>query len=340
MQFYYGALGSHLGASMDKDSGNWTFSNNVTADYYYGDGSHLTGLNSTNASYYLASNPFSFYNVTTAPIYTNDTFAGNYSDFLDKITWGEATNGTLLTEETFTQTEFNTNYTANDEAYRIDTGINWSDAVNGTLLTEETFTQTEFNTNYTANNDLWLADNWNTSEQIWTVVDNQTFYLKSNPYSFYNSTDFSILDYLTKTLWNTNYTANNDLWLADEDTFAGNYSAFLALPTLAEIDAFGFYNSTDFSISDYSTTTAIDSWGFYNSTDFSIGDYYLKTNPFGFYNSTNPQSVTETLWNGNFTNVAYLNSNNQFSENQNMTNHNITYVECVTFKNGAQWCGL
>ncbi len=143
---------------MDKDSGNWTFSNNVTADYYYGDGSYLTGLNSTNASYYLASNPFSFYNVTTAPIYTNDTFAGNYSDFLDKITWGEATNGTLLTEETFTQTEFNTNYTANDAAYRLNTGILWSDAVNGTLLTAETFTQTEFNTNYTANDAAYRVD--------------------------------------------------------------------------------------------------------------------------------------------------------------------------------------
>jgi len=48
-----------------------------------------------NTSYYLSSNPFSFYNVTTAPIYINDTFVGNYSDFLTHISWSDAVNGTL-----------------------------------------------------------------------------------------------------------------------------------------------------------------------------------------------------------------------------------------------------
>ena len=38
--------------------------------------------NSTNTSYYLTSNPYGFYNVTTAPIYLNDTFRQNYSDYL------------------------------------------------------------------------------------------------------------------------------------------------------------------------------------------------------------------------------------------------------------------
>jgi len=133
MDFKYGNLGSNLGARMNT-SGNWNFTQNlnvvenITADYFLGDGSQLTNLpvtgetdplwtsnqslvylksnpfnfyNSTNpqaiinTSYYLATNPFSFYNVTTAPTYINDTFSANYSDFLDKITWANAINGTL-----------------------------------------------------------------------------------------------------------------------------------------------------------------------------------------------------------------------------------------------------
>jgi hypothetical protein len=38
--------------------------------------------NATNTSYYLATNPFGFYNITTSPIYLNDTFFSNYSDYL------------------------------------------------------------------------------------------------------------------------------------------------------------------------------------------------------------------------------------------------------------------
>ncbi len=33
--------------------------------------------------------------MTTAPTYINDTFSANYSDFLNKITWANAINGTL-----------------------------------------------------------------------------------------------------------------------------------------------------------------------------------------------------------------------------------------------------
>ena len=47
MNFYYGNLGSNLGATMDENNGNWTFSSNVSADYFAGDGSGLTNLNLT-----------------------------------------------------------------------------------------------------------------------------------------------------------------------------------------------------------------------------------------------------------------------------------------------------
>jgi len=44
MNFYYGNLGSLLGASMNGTTGNWNFTNNVTSQFFIGDGSFLTGL--------------------------------------------------------------------------------------------------------------------------------------------------------------------------------------------------------------------------------------------------------------------------------------------------------
>jgi len=38
-----------------------------------------------------------------------------------------------------------------------------------------------------------------------------------------------------------------------------------------------------------------DDFGYYNSTDFSISDYYLESNPYSFYNSTNPQPISD-VW--------------------------------------------
>ncbi|PIO08241.1 hypothetical protein COU59_02100 [Candidatus Pacearchaeota archaeon CG10_big_fil_rev_8_21_14_0_10_34_12] len=60
------------------------------------------------------------------------------------------------------------------------------------------------------------------------------------------------------------------------------------LATLSQILNFGYFNSTDFSITDYPTIANIVGWGFYNSTDFSIADYFTKSDVlgFGYYNAT------------------------------------------------------
>jgi len=222
------------------------------------------------------------------------------------LSWVNIVNGTMLS-----QADWNTNYTANDAAWRLDTdtfagnytnfttvynyatnstGISWTDAVNGTL-----FSQIDWNINYTAND----AD--------WRSITNTSYYLATNPFAFYNSTNpqtetdpfwngnysnfTTVYNYATNSTgiswsdaingtllsqadWDANYTANDAAWRLDTDTFKNNYSAFLALPTLSEILAFNYYNSTD----------------------FSIGDYYLKSNPFGYYNSTNPQSIINSSY--------------------------------------------
>jgi len=45
-------------------------------------------------------------------------------------------------------------------------------------------------------------------------------------------------------------------------------------------------NVSELDMSDYFTSSEILSFGYYNLSSFNIDDYYLKSNPFGFYNST------------------------------------------------------
>ncbi len=77
MDFKYGNLGSNLGARMNT-SGNWNFTQNlnvvenITADYFLGDGSFLTGIDTTET-----------------------LWNANYSEFLTHINWGDVINGTL-----------------------------------------------------------------------------------------------------------------------------------------------------------------------------------------------------------------------------------------------------
>jgi len=75
-------------------------------------------------------------------------------------------------------------------------------------------------------------------------------------FNYYNSTDFSISDYLTKALWNTNYTANNDLWLADTDTQLsdGDISAFGYIKDYTETDPLWTANWTNVAFTNIEET--------------------------------------------------------------------------------------
>ena len=152
-------------------SGNITTTGNITADYYFGDGSQLSNL----------------------PAGT-DTFVANYSTFLTISAW----NDTGLIKD------WNTTGYIKDWAVDIvasntsiydwivgqaytSGGINWANAVNGTLATwgqamnGTLMSQEDWNTNYTSNNDLWLAETlWNANYSVfltqitWTNVVNGT----------------------------------------------------------------------------------------------------------------------------------------------------------------------
>ena len=122
----------------------------------------------------------------------------------------------------------------------------------------------------------------------WAQVINGTVYLSSNPYSFYNSTDFDINDYINSTYTLGNITnANTTLynWVVAQ----GYSSDAISLATLL---GFSYYNSTDFSISNYFTKTEVLGFSYYNATDFSIADYSTTTQM-----NTEIESANTTLYN-------------------------------------------
>ncbi len=197
---------------------NQSWNESYADELYYNINNPNSYYNSTNpspvinTSYYLVTNPYDFYNVTTAPIYINDTFAGNYSDFLTHVTWAESINGTLYLATnpygfynlTNPSPVINTSYYLSSNPfsfYNVTTApiyindtfagnysdflthISWSDAVNGTL--------------YLSSNPYGFYNLTNPSPVI-----NTSYYLSSNPFSFYNVTTAPI--YIN-------------------DTFAGNY---------------------------------------------------------------------------------------------------------------------
>jgi len=133
-----------------------------------------------NTSYYLSSNPFSFYNITTAPIYINDTFARNYSDFLTHISWSDAVNGTLY---------------LSSNPYGFYNSTNPSPVINTSYYVDNTHGYYNSTNPQTETDPVWTADK---SDYSTTTAANLLYYGIGNTFEFYNSTDFSIADYSTK----------------------------------------------------------------------------------------------------------------------------------------------
>ncbi|KKN13575.1 hypothetical protein LCGC14_1004970, partial [marine sediment metagenome] len=187
-----GTVFNHNDSSSQASSGNsdLTYIQDVTLDTY----GHVTGLVADTINTATPAD-----GVTTSLSTADQIF--DYIAGLAHITWANAVNGTL-----FSQADWDTNYSANDAAWRLDTDtfvanyseflthIDWSEAVNGTL--------------YLSSNPSGYID-W--SEAV-------------------NGTLFSQVD------WDTNYTANDAAWrsttntsyaLVDEPLWTANYSTFL-----------------------------------------------------------------------------------------------------------------
>jgi len=295
-------------------TGSWNFgafnitgTGNITASYFFGNGSQLTGIATTETdplwtanqslysltstilgwdyynatdfninNYYLKSNPFGFFNISDFSI----------SDYYLKNNPFGFWNDTYATfNKTYADTLYLTSFEESDPL-----------AYNGTLA----YLSDILGWNYYNSTDFSIAN----------------YYLKNNPFGFYNSSDFSISDYVRRNTWTDidNYPTGCDAGYAVRvigDTLTciavggvetdPYWTANQSLVYLKS-NPFGFYNSSDFSITDYYLKN--NPFGFFNSSAFSISDYYLKNNPFGFYNSTNPQTETDPLWSANSSAIA------------------------------------
>jgi len=202
----------------------------------------------------------------------------NYSTFLTHITWANVVNGTLYGQMingtailpwtnnytngvisqgrnlsvgydyALNETKWGANYSA------FLNKINWSQAVNGTLM---------------------LASNWNAT--------NTSYYLASNPYGFYNSTNPQTE---TDPKWTGNYTAYNATWTS---TYNSTYNA---------------YNSSGL-IKDWNATGLIANWSLASAAE---SDPYWTGNQTKYYNKTevtaNITSANTSL--ANYVEASYL----------------------------------
>ena len=124
----------------------------------------------------------------------------------------------------------------------------------------------------------------------------------------------------------TTYTAEEDLIYLDGTEFKSNETVLnesiesFGYATSADIIAFGYYNSTDFVITDYFTKTEITNFGYYNSSDFSISDYFTSSEvlAFNYYNSTDfsiSDYVTSSTLDGyNYWNDTYATFNKTYAD--------------------------
>ena len=160
------------------------------------------------------------------------------------------------------------------------------------------------------------------------------YYLKSNPYGFYNSTDFSIANYYLKSNPFGFYNSTNP---SPETKWNANYSTFLT-----HINWSQAVNGTLFTTALYNTNYTANDAAYRNRTNTS---YYLATNPYAFWNSTFAQfnktyadtlysTIAEPKWTGNWTNVAFINKANAFNAFNQSFDTNVLFIDAVSNRVG------
>ena len=283
--------------------GDINFTGNI-----YGNGNQLTNLSMINSSYYLASNPSGYVNWSQV---TNGSVGGG-------LTWAQATNGTLAQNNSntlYANTLFSGNnnlsigykYATNGTYYLASNPsgyVNWSQALNGTLA-------------------------------LTSLLSN--YYLNSNPSNFYNNVTLKNLSQLNDNLGNRGYTnlfnftngpeyinwsqTTNGTLMLQANWNATNTSYYL------NSNPFGFYNLT--TIPNYALNSSLNNYylasnpsNFYNSTTLKNVSQLFNNN--GYYNATNPPPASEPNWNGNASNVAYVNKANNLNGSVNVTTGNIS----------------
>lgn len=376
--YTYATNGTYLTSFTELDpkwTANWT---NFTVVYGYalnssntftGNYSNFTNIysnitlyndswtNRTNLSYYLTTNPFGFYNLTTAPIYLNDTFATNYTNFtvifgyainttdtdtfvanystyLTKPTWTQVLNGSLIGSNnvTYAYSLNDTLWTANYSNF----SIGWLYAVNSTGSSDS------FIANYT--NFTRIYANVTDYNSSWSSTTNTSYLLGTNVTYAYALND---------SLWTANYTNFTIIYgyainTSDTDTFIANYSDYLTTKNHALNWTNNWSNFTRL----YANVTLYNtSWSTDTDTDSFIANYTNFSVIYGYaINTTDTDSfianystyLTKPTWtqvlNGSLiasNNVTYAYSLNDTQWTNNWSNFTTIYANQVGNASGA-----
>ncbi|MBM3228558.1 hypothetical protein FJZ20_01580, partial [Candidatus Pacearchaeota archaeon] len=140
----------------------------------------------------------------------------------------------------------------------------------------------------------------------------------------------------------------NETTLAAAETdpyWTGNQSNYF---NTTQILAFGYYNATDFVITDYFTKTEILGFGYYNETDFNITDYFTKTEvlAFNYYNASdfNISDYVDRLelLGYNYYNATDFNITDYFTKSEvlGFGYYNLTDFNISDYFTGAQILGF
>ena len=145
--------------------------------------------------------------------------------------------------------------------------------------------------NWNANYSGYNKADWDSAYQY---VTNNSFYPKSNPYGFYNSSNFLIADYYLKSnpygYYNSTtlpslYPYNNPYNFYNSTTIP---AYLLSVSGLTSSNITGYNNlnwDTSFTYATNGTFyPAANPYNYYNST--TIPAYYLQNNPYSYYNAT------------------------------------------------------
>jgi hypothetical protein len=334
---------------------NVTFAN-VSADYYFGDGSQLTGIIASAEDYSLIVsvdnitdfpsdisyfvNDFGYYNSTTLPDLNSTGLIINWSvDTSGYITINDVLDFNYY-NSTNAPTYINDTFAGNYSTFL--THITWSDVTNGTMAKMSDLV------NY---NSTGLIINW--SEEI--DLSSYTTLSEMLAFNYYNSTNFNINDYATlSTLNNGTYNYNWNStgliinWSGDyltEETdpiFSTQnttiWEAINGKLNLATLLGFGYYNATSFSIADYvlgsNLVSLVGNW----SADKS--SYSTKAEADLLY-----ATIDEPLWTANFT--AYnsswsLDTDTTYSHLSNFTDdlEDRGYTHLTNFTNDLDFAEL
>jgi len=335
---------------VDYDGAKINLTGNITASYFLGNGSELTGidekivivnnsmkdyvdsadtsLNSSLMSWVLAKE---YYNNVANLTGVLDTvyvrisnlvsLVGNWSadkssyqiwtttkTYIDSIGNWTADKGSYYTS-TQTDTEIETANTSM-KTYTDDTFITQANEGNlnvnhsDTSGTATTWDEETSQANLNVNSSTWwaLLSGWSS-----TRFENVANELSIKMSWFNTSADARITN--AEPDLNVNSSDNWDNLNSPSDISAGDITDDGTFTTPAEVIAFGYYNSSDFVITDYFTKTAILGFGYYNSSDFVITDYFTSAEvlAFNYYNSSD-FSISDYVTSAALAGYNYYNS--------------------------------